>query len=403
MFTIEYLEKLRSSQLMNGFAGVDGFTPLNLVIEQFDKIPLEWSNPNLKFFIPAAGHGTYGIVGYWRLMEGLKQVFINENERSRHILKNMLYLNEINPWLCRQLRIQGFINVIEGDYLEYKTEMKFDVIIGNPPYQEKVGPRKTEPIWDKFVFKGFDLLNKNGFLMLIHPSGWRNVDGRFKKVQELLKSKKLTYLEMHSEKDGMRTFGASIMFDLYVVQNKDNDGQLTTIKTFDGDIELKDLSKMDFIPNSNFDKVLSLIAENNENTVDVIHSYSNYETRKSWMSKVQNDEYVYPCVCNVAKSEDCTLMYSNTNQNGHFGISKLICGNASSGTNYFIDGDGEFGLTQFSFAIVENLNKLERLKMALKSEKFQNLIKSIPNNSSALNFKILSTFRKNFWEEFIDE
>ena len=41
--------------------------------------------------------------------------------------------------------------------------------------------------------------------------------------------------------------------------------------------------------------------------------------------------------------------------------------------------------------------------MALKSEKFQNLIKSIPNNSSALNFKILSTFRKNFWEEFIDE
>ena len=90
MFTIEYLEKLRSSQLMSGFAGVDGFTPLNLVIEQFDKIPLEWSNPNLKFFIPAAGHGTYGIVGYWRLMEGLKQVFINENERSRHILKNLL-------------------------------------------------------------------------------------------------------------------------------------------------------------------------------------------------------------------------------------------------------------------------------------------------------------------------
>ena len=77
MFTIEYLEKLRSSQLMNGFAGVDGFTPLNLVIEQFDKIPLEWSNPNLKWLDPANGTGPYPIMIIYKLITLLQQILIS--------------------------------------------------------------------------------------------------------------------------------------------------------------------------------------------------------------------------------------------------------------------------------------------------------------------------------------
>ena len=322
----------------------------------------------------------------------------DENIKSRVFvfMENEVYLNYI---MLKYLNLPVTFFI----YKESIDDMKFDVIVGNPPYQIKVGPKKTEPIWDKFVFKGFELLKENGHMMLIHPSGWRNIDGRFKKVQDLLKSKTLTYLEMHSEKDGMETFGASIIFDLYVVQNKKNEGELTTIKTFDGNIETHDITKMSFIPNSNFEKVLSFVANSDEDTVDVIHSYSNYETRKKWMSKEQTNEYVYPCICNVAKSEDYTLMYSNTNQKGHFGIPKVVCGGASSGTNYFLDSEGLFGITQFSFGIVEKIEKLESLKKALKSKKFQELIKSIPNNSSAVNFKILKTFRKNFWEEFIDE
>ena len=135
----------------------------------------------------------------------------DDNIRSRvfAFMENDVYLNYV---------MVKFSDLpVTFDIYKESIDMKFDVVVGNPPYQIKVGPRKTEPIWDKFVFKGFDLLNENGFLMLIHPSGWRNVDGRFKKVQELLKSKKLTYLEMKSEKDGMERFGASIIFDLYVV------------------------------------------------------------------------------------------------------------------------------------------------------------------------------------------
>jgi hypothetical protein len=94
-------------------------------------------------------------------------------------------------------------------------------------------------------------------------------------------------------------------------------------------------------------------------------------------------------------------MYSNTNQNGHFNIPKLICGSASSGSNFYVDIDGDFGITQFSFAIIDEPTNLELIKKCLKSSKFQKIIQSIPNFSQAINYKILSIFRKDFWKEFI--
>jgi hypothetical protein len=96
-------------------------------------------------------------------------------------------------------------------------------------------------------------------------------------------------------------------------------------------------------------------------------------------------------------------MFSNSNQKGHFGVSKLICGGASSGSNFLIDENGTYGITQFSFGIVETPENLNNLKIALQSTRFQEIIKNIPNNSQAINHKILSQFRKDFWRSFIDD
>ena len=297
--------------------------------------------------------------------------------------------------------IQGDSSLI-GTFNVYNEniDMKFDVQLGNDPYQISVGPKKTEPIWDRHVEKRLSLLKKDGYLALIHPAGWRNIDGRFKYIQNYLKSNDLIHLEMYSEKDGLKVFGASIVFDWYILRNSKTENLLTTIKTFDNSIIKENISKLQFIPNSNFDKIFSMIAKEGEETVEILHEWSMYETRKNHMSKHKDKNFKYPCVCNVDVNENPTLMYSSINR-GHFGISKLICGSASSGTNFLIDSNGEYGITQFSFGIVEDSDNLKKLKMALKSEKFQELIKSIPNYSSAINYKILSEFKKDFWKEFI--
>jgi hypothetical protein len=77
------------------------FTPINLVNEMLDKLPEEvWSNPELKWLDPATGIGVFPLIVYYRLMEGLKEVILDEEERRRHILENQLYMVELNDENC---------------------------------------------------------------------------------------------------------------------------------------------------------------------------------------------------------------------------------------------------------------------------------------------------------------
>jgi hypothetical protein len=176
MITINSLKNLRNSEYFKGFEGLNGPTPIDLCLEQIKKLNLTFSDPMMKFLFPAAGHGTYAYLVYWKLMNGLSGIFMDEEKRSRHIIENMLYLNEINPWLCRLLRKQGFINVIEGDYLNYETEMKFDVILGNSPY--------LKGVWRKFLKKS-TLLSKR-YINIVSPDATKTFSTRSEQFNSFL-------------------------------------------------------------------------------------------------------------------------------------------------------------------------------------------------------------------------
>ena len=83
--------------------------------------------------------------------------------------------------VCEATRNLAESQIIEAEYLTLETVMnkglKFDIVIGNPPYQEKVGPAKTEEIWPDFVVDGLDLLVEGGRLAMIHPPAWRGGGG----------------------------------------------------------------------------------------------------------------------------------------------------------------------------------------------------------------------------------
>lgn len=179
MKTIEELKKERGSEYFQGFKGTDGVTPIPLAQKQVDKCKIDYTNPKQKILCAAAGHGTYAIILYWSFMGGLKSVILSEEKRSRHILQNMLYLNEINPWLCRNLKMMGFINIIEGDYLKIIIGMTFNLVIGNPPYKKGLHM--------KIFNKSFDLLNEGGVMSFIHPSTQflNNKDSNKKVVKDI--------------------------------------------------------------------------------------------------------------------------------------------------------------------------------------------------------------------------
>jgi hypothetical protein len=50
--------------------------------------------------------------------------------------------------------------------------MKFDVVIGNPPYQGT--HKKASKLWPKFYEKGFELLVDGGVLVFVAPATWLN-------------------------------------------------------------------------------------------------------------------------------------------------------------------------------------------------------------------------------------
>jgi 16S rRNA G966 N2-methylase RsmD len=374
------------------------FTPIELVYNILDKIPDKvWRNPNATFLDPCMGKGTF-------LLEIVRRLvyiygYTEEDAKSR------VYGYDIRVKYINHLTRRGLKNVRHKDFLNDIIKMEFDVVLGNPPYQEKVGPNKTESLWNKFVKKSFQVCKENGYVSLIHPNGWRNIDGKYKDVQQLIKEKNLKYLSINSVEVGQQMFNATTPFDWYVIQNTFNQRN-SIIKFQDEIVKEMDISQLEIIPNFLFDEVISLFAKDDEEKVDIIFSFSNYETRKKYMSKTQSEEFQYPCVYSVLGDGSANFMYSSTNQKGHFGIPKLILGNGTNPTS-LLDLNGEFGLTQFAFGIVDTIESLPQIERALKSEKFQKINKSTKYVATAGNplvyYKIVSSFRKDFWKEFINE
>ena len=164
------------------------FTPIKIVEEMLDKLPPEvWTNPNLKWLDPAVGIGNFPIVVYIRLMKGLEYWEPNEEKRRKHIIEKMLYMVEIseksifilNKVFCGINAVGQYkLNIYNKSFIEkeYKPNMVFDIIIGNPPYNPPkgvTGKSSGNSIWQNFVMKSFYMLKDNGYLVFIHPPGWK--------------------------------------------------------------------------------------------------------------------------------------------------------------------------------------------------------------------------------------
>jgi hypothetical protein len=405
------------------------FTPLSLVNEMLNQLDEAYTKEhgksiftekNFKWFDPAVGIGNFPIVVYNRLMNGLAMQMPDEEDRRTWILKNMLYSAELTPknvFIYKKIFCSDKyqLNIHEGDTLKMDVKndfglpvdfQGFDVIMGNPPYQQKVGPTNTKPLWHLFVIHSLKNCKSNGYLVFVHPSGWRSPEGAFKNVLDLIMSKNLKYLCMNDFKKGQEVFKVGTNFDYYVLQNKFDPNNITTITDINGKTYDKNINSWKFIPSGGFDLYDKIIAKDGEDKVNVLYSSSLYERRQDYMSITQTDVYKYPCVYTITRKDGVKFYYSSIKypkkEKDDMFVPKVIWSNGL-GTYPIIDLEGKYALTSFSYAIIDDVRNLKNIENALNNPKFIELMEYVKFQNNKYNYKVISIFKKDFWKTFLDQ
>ena len=429
------------------------FTPLRLVndmldgLERYGKRDI-WTDPSIRILDPAAGIGNFPLIAYERLMKGLKSHIPNEEKRRRHILENMLYMIELNGNNVRllkkifnsdkyKLNLLCTDSLVENEsdvkalparkradartLLEWKTNIRFDVIIGNPPFQ---APQKAEgkrgggdSLWNHFVISSINWLADKGWLVFVHPSGWRKPETASSKFAGLFrlmtKTNCMKYLEIHGSKDGQAVFQSGTRYDWYVI-HKTKCNSKTVIQDELGyhiSINMKDWN---WLPNYNFEKVRRLVATPSEPTCNVIYSSSAYGSDKAW---VKDKEWIenhkeqakgYKCIIvHTTPSDKTRFLWTNAMSKDveydmpMFGISKVIFGDSGI-NNAVLDAKGKYGLSQHAIGIAAPVMELESLKQFLESHQFQLILQACMWSNFQIDWRMFAAFKDGFWKVKLD-
>ena len=157
------------------------FTPINTINNMLNDLPNDiFNNINIKILDPACGSGNFIIEIYNKLMDTFKTLIPDIKKRKRHILTKNIYMSELNPKnvfitkLILDVNNEYTLNLHCGDslnldiYKEWKIK-KFDLIIGNPPYNCEFNKGGALPLYNKFIEY---YVNSTKLLSFIVPSRW---------------------------------------------------------------------------------------------------------------------------------------------------------------------------------------------------------------------------------------
>ena len=157
------------------------FTPREVVNKMLNTLEAEnpgiFSNPNLTFCDLHTKSGLFLTEIAKRLNYGLANIIPDEQARLKHIFENQLF-----GFAPTQIVYDIAANYIYGGFPEISRQnlkkkdlteqfkkgeplnMKFDVVIGNPPYQEETKDTSDKPIYNYFMSEAYKFADKVCFI-----------------------------------------------------------------------------------------------------------------------------------------------------------------------------------------------------------------------------------------------
>ena len=284
---LDYIKEHLTPKSAERYKYGEVFTPMSLVNDMLDTLPSEiWKDKTLKWLDPANGMGNFPIGVFLRLFygfrskagkyigianadanesgvvynPGLTKVITNKDLRCKHIVKDMLYMVELNsknnaiakklfkklapgvePNIIQMHRTNGFLADVEMEFPNGIVE-EFDIVMGNPPFnkggirvamvtnktrkeRQELGiedDKSESGFWFKFVNKILTkgILKHNGYLLFIHPITWFKPDRAG--AHALMLSKQLLDIRIYFKAQAKQLFGGKgeISVAYYLLENK---------------------------------------------------------------------------------------------------------------------------------------------------------------------------------------
>ena len=245
------------------------FTPREVVTKMLnvleDENPGIFSNPNLTFCDLHIKSGLYLAEIAKRLNKGLEKAIRDKDARIKHIFEKQLY--GFTPSKVIESIATNYVygdfnvskeNIKERDLVkEFKEgkrlDMKFDVIIGNPPYQEDVGAGSEYPIYQYFMEEAYKTSNK---VCLITPARFLfNAGGTPKKWNNKMLNDEHLKVELY-EQNSANIFPETDIKGGIAITYRDSNKVFGKIGTFTHFEELNSiLNKVKKISSTYFDSI----------------------------------------------------------------------------------------------------------------------------------------------------
>lgn len=375
-----FLKKIEESERKENIFYGEVATPLSFVNLMLSTIPEEkYKNPNYKWLDPGCGSGNFSIILYYKLLDKLQDIIPDIEERKNHIIKNMIYMVEIqleNFNILKQIFGKD-ANIYCNNFLEFSYK-EFDVIIGNPPFnfmgQIKVPTSKQNKkndgkiIWPDFIIKSISLLKQNtGLLCVFIPSIWLKPDK--KGMYNYLLQYKIEWLNCFSNTTTNKIFKGKAQTPscFFLLTKRETDNYITI---FDNNLDKYIFYQLK--PNNPIpifgQEVCKKIQQFNFQCLTVIKT--NMPPKDCIFSDSEKEGYfpnISTCKLNGIKPE---LIINYTNKKLKYaGIPKLVLAHKMYGFPY-LDINGKYGISnRDNYVIIkDNISDLVKIQKFLSTK-----------------------------------
>jgi len=304
-------------------------------------------------------------------MDGLKNKILDENERKKHILEKMLFMAEYNKKNCFivkeifNINNEFKLNLYEGDSLQLDIQKefgitKFDIVIGNPPYNEELKSSGATALYNKFVEY---YIEKCDLLCFVIPSRWfSGGKGLDKFRKNMLQRTDIVYIK-HFD-DASKIFGSSVSIEggvNYFLKDTNHNGDCT----YNG--SMTKLNKYDVFVDGKYHNIIDKIVTLNSVIPLYLGRYFGVESNDK---RLKSDKTTETIKCYVSQQKGFEKNIEKKEIKKEYNFWKVITARANGGNkcfgNIFIGNPDEIHTGSYISFKVSNEDEAKSLLSYMK-------------------------------------